>query len=132
MPASAAEPAAETLRLAVTAEVLYLANLLLLPLLAFLALLYLYRRHRASAPDPAACHLRQTLSASLWAGLLLVAANLLIVALGGYDAPYTWLVVILYFTVCHSTLVMLGIFGLARAMAGQCVRFPLLGRFPGI
>jgi hypothetical protein len=36
--------------------------------------------------------------------------------------------VILYFTFCHSTLVLLGIVGLAKAMAGQCWQFPLVGR----
>lgn len=113
--------------LAVTAEALYLANLLLLPGLAFLALLWLWRR-RAAVPPLAAGHLSQTVAASLWAGLLLVLANALILALGGYHNPYAWLVLILYFTLCHAALVLLGAFGLARALAGQCWRYPLLGR----
>jgi hypothetical protein len=112
----------------VLAESLYLANLLLVPGLAFGILLYLYRRHAVSAPPLARCHLRQTLSASLWAGALLILVNLLILLLGGYRAAYTWLLVILYFVVCHTTLVMLGMIGLARAMAGQCFRYPLVGR----
>jgi uncharacterized Tic20 family protein len=114
--------------LAVLAESLYLANLLLAPGLAFGVLLYLYSRHAGSAPLLARCHLRQTLSASLWAGALLILVNLLILLLGGYRAAYTWLLVILYFVVCHTALVMLGMFGLAKAMAGQCFRYPLVGR----
>jgi hypothetical protein len=114
--------------LAVLAESLYLANLLLLPGLAFLVLLYLYRRHRHSAPALAVCHLRQTLSASLWAGALLILVNGLILWLGGYRGIMAWLLVILYFTVCHSTLVLLGMLGLAKAMAGRCFRYPLVGR----
>jgi uncharacterized Tic20 family protein len=114
--------------LAILAESLYLANLLLVPGLAFVFLLYLYRKHAGSAPPLARCHLRQTLSASLWAGALLLLVNLLILLLGGYRAAYTWLVVILYFVVCHTTLVMLGMFGLAKALAGQCYRYPLLRR----
>jgi uncharacterized Tic20 family protein len=114
--------------LAVTAESLYLANLLLAPGLAFLALLVLYRKHHTSAPPLAAAHLSQTLSASLWAGLLLVVANLLILALGGYHAAHTWIVLILYFTLAHSSLVVCGAIGLARALAGQCWRYPLVGR----
>ena len=35
--------------------------------------------------------------------------------------------VIMYFTCIHSTLVMFGMFGLAKAMAGQAWRFPLIG-----
>lgn len=113
--------------LAVAAESLYLVNLLLLPGLAFLALLWLYFRHRDDMPPLALGHLRQTLSASLWAGILLVIANLTIIALGGYDAPWTWVVVILYFTAAHTTLIVLGIVGLARALAGQAYRYPLVG-----
>ncbi|HPF59552.1 MAG TPA: hypothetical protein P5149_09745 [Candidatus Competibacteraceae bacterium] len=113
---------------AVAAESLYLINLLLLPGLAFLALLWLYQRHRATAPPLARQHLRQTLSASLWAGMLLIVANLLIVILGGYDKASIWVMVILYFTTVHATLVMLGILGLARALAGQPCTYPLVGK----
>ncbi len=114
--------------LATLAESLYLANLLLAPGLAFVVLLYLYRKNIRGAPPLAACHLRQTLSASLWAGVLLIIVNLLILLLGGYQGAYTWLLLIIYFTVCHTTLVLLGMFGLAKAMAGQCFRYPLVGR----
>jgi uncharacterized Tic20 family protein len=60
--------------------------------------------------------------------VLLVGVNVAIVLVGGYRGPNTWMVVIVYFTVFHSTLVMLGILGLAKAMAGQCWRFPIVGR----
>ncbi len=88
----------------------------------------LYQRKRPGAPPLAAAHLTQTLSASLWAGALLVGANALILLLGGYQGAWTWVVVITYFTICHASLVLLGILGLAKAMAGQCWRFPLVGR----
>jgi uncharacterized Tic20 family protein len=114
--------------LAVTAETLYLVNLLLVPGVAFAVLAVLYLRRKDAAPPLARCHLRQTLSASLWAGVLLVAVNGLILALGGYDAPYTWVILVLYFTTCHTTLVLLGVLGLAKAMAGQPYRYPLIGR----
>ena len=124
----APEPDASGQSIAVSAEALYLANLLLLPGLAFLALLVLWFAHRRDMPPLGRCHLRQTLSASVWAGVILVLANVLIFALGGYHQPATWIVVILYFTLCHSTLVLLGILGLARAMAGKNYIYPLIGR----
>jgi hypothetical protein len=114
--------------LAVTAEALYLANLLLLPAVSFIGLAVLFLRRNADTPPLAAAHVEQTFSASLWAGVLLVAVNLLILALGGYRGIHTWVLVILYFTVCHSTLVLFGIVGLAKALAGQCWRFPVVGR----
>jgi len=114
--------------LAVTAESLYLINLLALPGVGFLALVYVYYKNRNRCPPLAACHLQQTLTASLWGGFLLVVANALIILLGGYTAPMTWTIVILYFTVCHSTLVMFGMIGLAKALAGRLYVYPLLGR----
>ncbi len=116
------------LGLAVAAESLYLANLLLLPGLAFLGLAWLHRKAGPDTPRLAAAHLTQTFSASLWAGALLVAVNGMILLLGGYRGAHTWVLVILYFTICHATLVLLGVVGLAKAMAGQCWRYPLVGR----
>lgn len=135
MPASGADsearatedaPAGQTL--AVAAEMLYLVNLLLLPGLAFAVLLALYLRHRRSAPLLARCHLQQTFAASIWAGVLLIAVNALILGLGGYRAPSTWVVLVLYFVSCHGALVLLGVVGLAKAMTGQVYRYPLIGR----
>jgi hypothetical protein len=128
MPLSDTEPRpTEGQGLAVAAESLYLVNLLLVPGIAFLILLVLYIRHRASAPALARGHLQQTLAASLWAGLLLVLVNGLILWLGGYDQASTWVVLLLYFTTCHATLVLLGVVGLARAMAGKPYRYPVIG-----
>jgi hypothetical protein len=114
--------------LAVQAQALYLANLLILPGIAFALLLRLYLRHRHSAPPLALAHLQQTLSGSIWAGILLVLVNLLILIFGGYQGVHTWIILILYFTMAHSTLVFFGAFGLSKALSGQCWRFPLLGR----
>lgn len=132
MPLSDADTTAEDAQpgfsIAVTAEVLYLTNLLLVPGLAFLILIWLYWRQRLAAPPLARCHLAQTVSASIWAGVMLVVVNLSIILLGGYDSPNTWMIVIVYFTTVHATLVLLGTLGLARAMAGKHYHYPLVGR----
>ena len=114
--------------LAILAEALYLANLLAIPGIAFLILGALYRRRGKDSPPLATAHLAQTFFASLWAGVLLVVVIALILLLGGYRGVHTWVILIIYFTVCHSTLVLLGVVGLAKALAEQCWRFPLVGR----
>ena len=114
--------------LAVTAETLFLVNLLLLPGLAFLALLLLYLAKRNSSAPLAANHLAQTTGVSVVGGALIVLVIALIVALGGFESGYTWMVVILYFTFIHSSLILLGVMGLVKAMAGQHFRYPLIGR----
>lgn len=113
--------------LAVAAEALYLANLMLIPGAGFVILLVLWWREKDRAPELARTHLRQTVAASLWAGALLVIANAAIILTGGYDAASTWIIVILYFTTCHSTLIFCGAIGLAKALAGKPFRFPLIG-----
>jgi len=114
--------------LAVTAETLFLVNLLLLPGLAFAALLLVYLAKRHGSPPLAANHLAQTTGVSVIGGALLVLVIALILALGGFDSGYTWMVVILYFTFIHSSLILLGVMGLVKAMSGQHFRYPLIGR----
>lgn len=117
---------ASGLGLAVAAESLFLVNLLLAPGLAFAVLFWLWRKH-PEAPPLARNHLGQTFFVSLWGGLLLTAVTGICLALGGLHWEWTWVLVIMYFTCVHSALVVLGIFGLARAMAGKPYRFPLIG-----
>ncbi|MGB7501196.1 MAG: hypothetical protein WBM25_02255 [Azonexus sp.] len=113
--------------LAVLAEALYLINLLLLPGIAFAALLWLWLANKDSAPPLARQHLRQTSFVSLVGGFLIVTLSGLVLAFGGLDWAWTWVVLILYFTCIHSTLVLFGMYGLIKAMSGQVWRFPLIG-----
>lgn len=113
--------------LAVIAEALYLANLLLLPGISFTILFWLWLKNRHSASPLARQHLKQTTFVSLYGGLLIVILSIIFLALGGLDWEWTWVMVIMYFTCIHSTLVMFGMFGLAKAMAGQTWRYPLIG-----
>lgn len=114
--------------LAVAAEVLYLVNLMLVPGLAFLGIVWLWFAKRRTASPLARCHIAQVFSASLWAGALLVLASALAVAAGGLDSPYTWVIVILWFVTVHATLILLGVLGLVKAMGGKNFVFPLVGR----
>ena len=127
MPLSAAKPASDGLPLAVIAEALFLANLLVAPGIAFGLLFWLWHKNKDRAPPLARQHLKQATFVSLYGGLLIVSLTGLFLAIGGLNWEWTWVVVILYFTCIHSTLVMFGMFALAKAMAGQVWRFPLIG-----
>ena len=52
----------------------------------------------------------------------------LILLLGGFDSGYTWMLVVLYFTFIHSSLILMGVFGMVRALNGQHFTYPLIGR----
>lgn len=112
--------------LAVAAESLYLINLLLAPGLGFIAIFWLWRKN-PNAPLLARNHLKQTFFVSLWGGILIATFTAAFLLLGGLQWKWTWVLVIMYFTCVHSTLVILGMFGLAKAMAGKVFRYPLIG-----
>lgn len=113
--------------LAIAAEALFLINLMLLPGLAFLVLLGLWAMNRGH-PDPLVRnHLRQTGMTCIWGGLLLVTISLAVFLLGGFDNPWSWVIGVLYFTFVHSTLILLGVLGLSRAINGRSWRYPILG-----
>ena len=120
----------ETDAAAVTAEVLFLLNLLLLPVVAFLIMAAWYLLRASELSSIAVSHLRQAIVTSLWAAFLLVVVNGSLLLLGGYDGPYVWAVVIVYFTVVHATFILLGVVGLIKALAGQYWRYPLIGLSP--
>lgn len=114
-------------RLAVAAEALFLINLMLLPGIAFLLLMVLWAIFRQH-PDPLVRnHLRQTGWTCIWGGLLLVVISVAIFLLGGFDNPWTWVIGVLYFTFVHSSLILLGVMGLSRAINGRSWRFPVFG-----
>lgn len=114
--------------LAITAETLYLVNLMLAPGLAFLALLLLYLLKVKDAEPLAVNHLSQTLGVSVIGGVLIVVIIGLILLLGGFDSGYTWMVVILYFTFIHSSLIFMGVFGLVKALNSQHFVYPWIGK----
>ena len=114
-------------RLAIVAESLYLANLLVAPGLAFGVLVWLWLKHRHTAPPLAYQHLRQATYVSVVGGVLIVCLSAILVAMGGLNQPLTWVVVITYFVCVHGTLVLFGMFALAKAMAGEAWRYPVIG-----
>jgi len=85
-------------------------------------------RHATTGVALVRCHIKQTLNASIWAGILLVIVNGLILLLGSYSEPWTWVVLIIYFTSIHATLVLLGVVGLSKAMAGRHYHYPVIGK----
>ena len=113
-------------KLALWAASLYLLNLLLLPVVAYLLLLLLYRHIRQQDEYPlATLHLQQAFRASNWAGVLILSSLLLFWILGA-DTPTAWVVAIIYFTLIHSTFILLGVVSLSHAFSAKPFRFPFI------
>lgn len=106
------------LRLAIIAQSLYLINLLLLPGVALIALIYMVWHSRNNGDQLGNCHLRQTAIVSGWFILLVVGGGLLLWFILGNN-PTGLSMTLLYLIVMHTGFVLLGIIGLARAISGQ-------------
>jgi len=116
--------------LAVLAESLYVANLLILPFLAFFILGFIFLKNHGAAPPLAKSHLEQTLFASFGIAILFIACACIIMLLKmwGLEDVTIWMIVVTVFTIIHATMVLFGVLGLAKAMAGKCWRYPLFGK----
>ncbi|MBT8126811.1 MAG: hypothetical protein KJP15_04955 [Gammaproteobacteria bacterium] len=116
--------------LAVLAESLYVANLLILPFLAFAVLVVVYLKKHQQAPALAKSHLDQTVFASVSIAIMFVvcAGSVLLLRSWGMEDVGVWMIVVIVFTIIHATMVLLGVLGLAKAMAGKCWRYPVFGK----
>ncbi len=112
---------------AIFAEVLFLANLLLVPIIPFLVLFALYNKYRTQPESLAFNHIRQTFIASILAGIFIICISSVFYFVTQISAAVTWTIIIMYVTCVHSVFVMYGIYGLAKAMGGFKVKFPLIG-----
>ncbi|MFN3984474.1 MAG: hypothetical protein ACK4KV_03250 [Rhodocyclaceae bacterium] len=114
-------------QLAVVAESLFLANLMIIPGLGFALLALLWWRHRGHPSPVVRNHLDQTFFSSLWGGAILVGVSVAIFLLGGLDNPVSWVVGVLYFVCFHATLIIFGVVGLNYAILAKRWRYPLIG-----
>ena len=97
---------------------------------AFIILGLVYLKKRGSAPPLAQSHLEQTISASIGIAVMFIACAGIITGLkyGGLEDVNVWIIVVIVFTIIHATMVLFGVLGLAKAMAGKCWRYPVFGR----
>ena len=104
-------------RLASNAAMASLLNLTILPVVAFIALLRVY--HRSRAGTIARYHAVLGIKLNIVAAIALFAVSALMIALGGFDSPWTWVYVISYFTLVHSLFILVAVWALVRAWSGD-------------
>lgn len=106
---------------AILAQLLYLANLLAIPGLALLLLWLLRWLLRDRLDALGRYHFRLALLGSGGA-LLILSIPALCFWLLGYHSAGAWTALLLFLIVTHTTLVVFGIYALARAMTGRKLR----------
>lgn len=115
---------------AILAESLYIANLLILPVIAFVVLVFLFLKKHGTLPPLAESHLEQTISAGIWTAVIFFVASMTIMMMSllGVEDVTLWVIVVILFTIMHATMVLLGVLGLAKALSGKCWRYPVVGK----
>lgn len=113
---------------ATKAEILYLLNLSFLPVIAFLILLKMNAQLSSDSPALEKSHIKQTINASIWAGILMILINGLILFFSGLDNVWTWVYVIIYFTSIHSVLIIFGVIGISKAQGGRFYAYPFISK----
>ena len=94
-----------------------LLNLTILPVISFIALLLIYRKTQADTIDHYHAVLGVKINVIAAAVLFLVSA--LMILLGGFDSPWTWVYVITYFTIVHTIFIVFALWALVRAWSGD-------------
>ncbi len=94
-----------------------LLNLTLLPVISFIYLLFIYKNTKPGQIDHYHAKLGIKLNLVAFAALFLVSA--LMILLGGFNSPWTWVYVISYFTIVHTIFIVIAVWALVRAWSGD-------------
>ncbi|MGB1263004.1 MAG: hypothetical protein ACPG52_08860 [Cognaticolwellia sp.] len=94
-------------------------NLTFLPIFAFIMLLL--KLNKFTANSLAARHLTFALKLNLLAATALILVSVLMILLGGFHSGWTWVFVITYFVLVHTIFIVVAVWALIRAWAGNTV-----------
>jgi protein-S-isoprenylcysteine O-methyltransferase Ste14 len=105
------------LKRAANAALASLLNLTILPVISFIALLLIYRKTDPDTIDR--YHALLGIKINVIAAAVLFLVSALMILLGGFNSPWTWVYVISYFTMVHTLFIILALWALVRAWSGD-------------
>ena len=94
-----------------------LLNLTLLPVIGFIALLLIYKKTEPDTIDR--YHTILGIKINIIAAAVLFVVSALMILLGGFDSPWTWVYVISYFTIVHTAFIIIALWALVRSWSGD-------------
>lgn len=97
-----------------------LLNLTFLPGLAFIYLLIKMGKTEKQAIDH--YHTLLGIKLNLFAAFSLFVVSGVMVLMGGFESPLTWVYVITYFTFVHTLFILVAVWAIVRAWSGQKIR----------
>ena len=108
------------LKRASNAAVYSLLNLTILPVIGFIGLLLNYKKTEPDTIDR--YHTVLGIKINMIAAVVLFAVSALMILLGGFDSPWTWVYVISYFTLVHTIFIIIAVWALVRSWSGEKLR----------
>lgn len=103
-----------------------LLNLTFLPLLGFIALLFIYNKTEANTIDR--YYAVVGIKTNLLAAVALLLMTGLMIILGGFDSPWTWVLVISYFVFVHAMFILFATWTMVRSWTGEKLKRQFLSR----
>lgn len=97
-----------------------LLNLTILPLVGFIALLFILKKTNVGEIDR--YHVVLGLKLNIVAAVVLFFVSGAMILVGGFDSPWTWVYVISYFTLVHTVFIIISVWALVRSWSGQRLR----------
>ncbi len=105
------------LKRASNAALASILNLTFLPVIGFIALLLIYKKSEPDSIDRYHAILGIKINI-IAAGVLFVVSGLMII-MGGFNSPWTWVYVISYFTLVHTAFIIIAVWALVRSWSGD-------------
>ncbi len=113
-------PVEQRKKRALKAAIASLLNLTLLPIIGFIWLLLITKTVDKKQFDD--YHVRLGIKINLIAAVTLLFVSGFMIILGGFNSVYTWVYVIIYFTLVHTAFIVTATWIMVRAWAGQKFR----------
>jgi len=106
-----------------TSALLSLLNLTILPIIGFIALLFVYQKTEPTTIDRYYASLG--IKTNLWAAVALILVTGLIFLVGGFNSAWTWVYVVSYFVMVHALFILFATWALTRSWTGQKLKLSL-------
>jgi len=105
------------LKRAANSTLLSLLNLTALPVIAFIVLLILFNKTEQKSIDR--YYVVLAIKTNLIAGVALILVTAVMILLGGFDSPWTWVYVLSYFVFVHALFILFATWTMVRSWTGK-------------
>lgn len=114
------------LKRASNAAMASILNLTVLPVIGFIILLLIYKKTSPDAIDRYYSDIG--IKTNVYAAIALLLVSGLMILLGGFESPWTWVYVISYFVFVHALFILFATWTLVRSWTGEKLKKNFLSK----